>query len=108
VVTASKDGKARLWAMNNNLLDSVFNVSESGLISANYSPDGTRLVAVSSDGKAEILALLPEIQSLVAHLWLSHSCPGPETRNGLLGQPMVDAVREYQVCKSDVARFANR
>lgn len=108
VATASDDGKARLWTLN-GLLDSVFSVAASGLRSADYSPDGSRLVAVSFDGAADIVNLLPKIGSLQAQLWkLSPSCPDAQDRKYLLGQPGVEAERDYQACLAQVEKQRNR
>ena len=104
VATASDDGKARLWTLR-GLLDSVFNVTGSGLISADYSPDGSRLLAVSRDGEADILTLLPTIESLRTLLWkLSPICPDIMTRIELLGEPSAEANRDYSVCMAQVEK----
>ena len=105
VATASQDGKARLWTLN-GLLDSVFNLAEGSLRSADYSPDGSRLLAVGRDG-ADILTLLPRIESLQTLLWkLSLSCPDAQTRTDLLGQPKADAERDYHACMVQVEKPA--
>jgi WD40 repeat protein len=106
VATASEDGKARLWTLN-GLLDSVFNVAGGRLSSADYSPDGSRLLAVGHDG-ADILTLLPTIESLQALLWkVSSSCPDAQTRTDLLGQPKADAERDYQACMVQVEKHGS-
>jgi len=104
VATACEDGKARLWTLN-GLIDSVFNVSGKGLISADYSPGGSKLVAVSSGGTVEILTILPDIESLLAQLWKATSnCPDGQTRIYLLGQPEAEADRDYNACIQAVSK----
>jgi WD40 repeat protein len=107
VATASEDGKARLWSRD-SLLDSVFDLSEGGLVIANYSPDGASLVAVSKE-KAEVLNTLPEIESLRALLWKQQAaCPDARTRSALLGQSEAEAERDYQACHEQAKKQGKR
>ncbi len=108
VATVSEDGKGRLWSLN-GLLDSVFDVSDSGLRSADYSPDGSKLVVVSRNGVAEILEILPEIESLQSLLWEQEAdCPDGRTRSTLLGQNEAAAEHDYQVCKEQAKNQGKR
>ena len=64
---------------------------------------------VSRDGAADILALLPKIESLQALLWkLSPSCPDAQSRTDLLGQPKAEAERDYQACMVEVEKHGDR
>jgi hypothetical protein len=64
---------------------------------------------VTRDGAADILTLLPKIESLQALLWkLSPSCPDAQTRTDLLGQPKAEAERDYQACMAQVEKRGNR
>jgi len=86
-----------------------FELSEGQLISADYSPDGTRLVAVSQENLAEILNLLPEIESLQA-LPLEAGRPRVPTPAlaGLVGSVRGRAERDYQACQNRPRSRASR
>jgi hypothetical protein len=69
-------------------------------MTADFSPDGTRLVAVSQTDGQRYYFLLPDIGSLRAELWKqSAGCPDARTRVDLLGQPQAEAERDYRACR---------
>lgn len=65
VVTASKDGTARLWDAQTGASVATFADHQGKFLAATFSPDGTRLVTAGEDGLARIYST--QLSDYVAH-----------------------------------------
>ena len=54
IVTASKDGTARVWAANGSGEPVILRDHQGGVLSASFSPDGKRIVTASTDSTARV------------------------------------------------------
>jgi WD40 domain-containing protein len=98
IVTACRDGTARVWRADGSGEPVVLKGHESNLNSAAFSPDGRHIVTASSDGTARVWAISGErLQAAIRSA--AHQCLDPPFRKRYLGEPPEEALQKYQACE---------
>ena len=103
MVTASRDGMARVWPADGKGEESVLRGHTDAVISAAFSPDGSHLVTASRDGTARYWRVSwPTLLDYFKHV--TNACLSPAQREYFLNEKPAIALDHAAACERRFGR----